>query len=77
LKTLTFFINALNVKPVCIIGQNGADFHSGAPKLAPDFQNCHLKMAPGDFSGSYFLGARTAPASFCYFRCLEVLDLQK
>ena len=32
-----------------------------APKLAPDFQNWHLKMAPGDFSGSYFLGARAAP----------------
>jgi hypothetical protein len=30
--------------------------------MAPDFQNWHLKMAPGDFSGSYFLGARAAPA---------------
>ena len=29
--------------------------------MAPDFQNWHLKMAPGDFSGYYFLGARAAP----------------
>ena len=36
-------------------------FFKLAPKLAPDFQNWHLKMAPGDFSGSYFLGARAAP----------------
>jgi hypothetical protein len=34
-----------------------------------DFQNWHLKMAPGDFSGSYFLGARAAPA-------FGILDLQ-
>jgi hypothetical protein len=26
-----------------------------------NLQNWHLKMAPGDFSGSYFLGARAAP----------------
>jgi hypothetical protein len=34
-------------------------------KLAPDFQNWHLKMAPVDFSGSYFLGARAAPDYCC------------
>ena len=38
----------------------------GSKKLAPckNFSwllNWHLKMAPGDFSGSYFLGARAAP----------------
>ena len=35
----------------------------GSKKLAPckNF-NWHLKMAPGDFSGSYLLGARAAPA---------------
>jgi hypothetical protein len=37
----------------------------GTKKLAPckNFSwllNRHLKMAPGDFSGSYFLGARAA-----------------
>jgi hypothetical protein len=30
---LTFFINALSLKPVCIIGQNGADFHSGTTNV--------------------------------------------
>ena len=34
----------------------------GSKKLAPckNF-SWHLKMAPGDFSGSYFLGAKAAP----------------
>jgi hypothetical protein len=39
---LTFFINALNLKPVCIIGQNGADFHSGTTNIPIAFSLVNL-----------------------------------
>jgi hypothetical protein len=42
IKTLTFFINALNLKPVCIIGQNGADFHSGTTNVPVAFSLVNL-----------------------------------
>ena len=66
IQTLTFvqtnpdhLYMKLNMKLVVV----HAIIHSfGSKKLAPckNF-NWHLKMAPGDFSGSYFLGARAAP----------------
>ena len=52
----------------------------GSKKLAPckNFSwllNWHLKMAPGDFSGSYFLGAKAAPPPPPPPPCLrEIID---